>query len=230
MKSVDRAAMRDVLLLAGAAGAADAAGYMGLGRVFTSNMTGNLVLLGIDLGQGHAGAAGRAVFSLGFFVAGLCAGGWLGRRIPDNDWPRVVVRLVGLEALLLVLFAVGWFLTRGAPQAVESYGLLAALAVAMGLQSTAMNRLNLPGVGTTAVTGTITALTMGLVELLTVAPIAAAPVTTSRSRVTFQFVVVLLYGAGAVVSGLLLLHARAWLGVGPALAVLLVALFPRASG
>jgi uncharacterized membrane protein YoaK (UPF0700 family) len=227
MKSVDRAAMRDVLLLAAAAGGADAAGYMGLGRVFTSNMTGNLVLLGIDLGQGHAGAAGRAVYALGFFVVGLCAGGWLGRRIADNDWPRLVARLVGLEAALLVVFAAGWFLTGGTPGRAESYGLLAVLAAAMGLQSTAMSRLNVPGVGTTAVTGTITALTMGLVELLTVAPVAAAPVKTSRSRVTFQFVVVALYGAGAILSGLLLIHARPWLGVGPAIAVLLVALFPR---
>jgi uncharacterized membrane protein YoaK (UPF0700 family) len=40
--------VRDGLLLTltAAAGSADAVSYLGLGRVFTANMTGNLVLLG----------------------------------------------------------------------------------------------------------------------------------------------------------------------------------------
>jgi len=47
MKNFGREATRDLLALSVVAGSADAAGFMGVGLVFTSNMTGNLVLLGI---------------------------------------------------------------------------------------------------------------------------------------------------------------------------------------
>jgi len=41
-----------ILILAWAAGSLDAIGYLGLGHVFTANMTGNAVLFGLALGQG----------------------------------------------------------------------------------------------------------------------------------------------------------------------------------
>ena len=40
-------------MLTAAAGSTDAISYLGLGRVFTANMTGNLVLLGVAIGQGQ---------------------------------------------------------------------------------------------------------------------------------------------------------------------------------
>ena len=46
-----------ILILAWAAGSLDAIGYLGLGHVFTANMTGNAVLLGLALGQGYGVAA-----------------------------------------------------------------------------------------------------------------------------------------------------------------------------
>ncbi len=39
-----------VVLLAIVAGFSDALGYVGLGRVFTANMTGNTILLGLAIG------------------------------------------------------------------------------------------------------------------------------------------------------------------------------------
>ena len=47
------AARRDRMLLAltFAAGCVDALSYLGLSRVFTANMTGNAVLLGLAIGQ-----------------------------------------------------------------------------------------------------------------------------------------------------------------------------------
>lgn len=50
-----------LVLLSLAAGCVDAVSYLGLNHVFTANMTGNTVLLGIALGQaqGQAGC-GRA--------------------------------------------------------------------------------------------------------------------------------------------------------------------------
>jgi Protein of unknown function (DUF1275) len=40
-----------ILLLVGIAGCFDAIGYLGLGHVFTANMTGNTVLLALNIGQ-----------------------------------------------------------------------------------------------------------------------------------------------------------------------------------
>ncbi len=226
MKSVNPVAIRDALLLSFAAGAGDAAGYIGLGRVFTSNMTGNLVLFGIYLGQGHFSAAIRALCVLVIFVAGAWFGAWLGRHIDGKDWPRLARRLVGIEAILLGFFAVGWALGANAAGPVSHFrqALLPLLALAMGIQSAALHQLSLPGVRTTAITGTLTTLVTGIVHLFSVSPAAATPAETSFMRVGFQTLVVVLYASGAVVSGVLLLHAPRWTGCGPAAAVWFVAL------
>jgi uncharacterized membrane protein YoaK (UPF0700 family) len=226
MKLVNPAAIRDALLLSFAAGGADAAGYIGLGRVFTSNMTGNLVLFGIYLGQRHFSAAIRALFVLAVFVLGACFGAWLGRGIDGQNWPRLARRLVGIEAVLLVLFAVGWSLgaTAAGPVSHFRHALLPLLTLAMGIQAAALHQLSLPGVRTTAVTGTLTTLVAGIVHLFSTSPEAHAPAGTSFPRVGFQALVVLLYAGGAVLSGVLMLHAPRWTGCGPAVAVLFVAL------
>jgi uncharacterized membrane protein YoaK (UPF0700 family) len=226
MKMVDPAAIRDALLLSFAAGGADAAGYIGLGRVFTSNMTGNLVLFGIYLGQGHFSAALRALFVLAVFVVGACLGAWLGRRIDGQDWPRLARRLLGVEAVLLILFAAGWSLgaTAAGPVSHFRHALLPLLALAMGIQAAALHQLSLPGVKTTAVTGTLTTLVTGIVHLFAISPATTTPAGTSFTRIGFQTLVVILYAGGAVVSGLFMLHAPRWTGCGPAVVVLFVAL------
>ncbi len=154
------------MLLSVVAGSADATGYLGLGQVFTSNMTGNIVLLGIDLGQGPFSTAGRVLYVLTIFTLGLCLGAWLGRDIPEKQWPALTVRLIRLEMIVLLIFGVGWFFIMSLDQGPNSYGFLALLALAMGLQSSAMYRLSAPGVGTTAITGTLTAFATGFVNLL----------------------------------------------------------------
>jgi uncharacterized membrane protein YoaK (UPF0700 family) len=45
-----------LLLLVGLAGYFDAISYLGLGHVFTANMTGNIVLLALNIGQGNQSA------------------------------------------------------------------------------------------------------------------------------------------------------------------------------
>jgi len=204
MKPVDPVAMRDVLFLSLAAGSADAAGFVGVGHVFTSNMTGNTVLLGIAIGQGHIAEAARSLYVIVIFMFGVALATRAGRGVADGDWPRIAARIIGLEKIVLLLFALGWTCT---PRHIEAWNdvLLAFLAVAMALQSVAWTRLRAPGVGTTAITSTITALAMGVLNL-------ALPDTgeTSRERVGFHAGVVALYGLGAATSGFLLLH-QPWL-------------------
>jgi uncharacterized membrane protein YoaK (UPF0700 family) len=200
MKGVPPEAIRDVLLLSIAAGSADAIAFLALGHVFTCNMTGNVVLLGIDLGQGRVADAAWSFYVLVIFMLGVALGARLGRDIADEDWPRLAARLIGLEKILLLLFALGWTF---APREGEPWeGLLVALlAIAMALQSVAWTRLRAPGVGTTAITGTIVAFATGIIDLA-----LPGKGETSGSRIGFHAGVVALYCLGGAATGLLILR------------------------
>jgi uncharacterized membrane protein YoaK (UPF0700 family) len=220
MKAVLPDAIRDVLLLSIAAGSADALAFLALGHVFTCNMTGNVVLLGIDLGQGHGAEAAWSFYVLVIFMLGVALGARLCRHIADEDWPRLAARLIALEKVLLLVFALGWTF---APRAAEPWQgvLVALLAVAMALQSVAWTRLRAPGVGTTAITGTIVAFATELIEL-------ALPGSgeTRGARASFQAGVVALYCLGGAVSGLLLFHLP-WLAGWVPVAVALLVTYGR---
>jgi uncharacterized membrane protein YoaK (UPF0700 family) len=200
MKAVDPVAIRDILLLSLAAGSADAAGFIGLGHVFTSNMTGNVVLLGIAIGQGHIAYAAHSLYVLIIFMLAAALGGRIARGLADEDWPHIAARLIALEKIVLLLFAVGWTLASRDDDPWQCV-LVAFLAVAMALQSVAWTRLRAPGVGTTAITSTITALSMGLISLT-----VPGANETSSSRLGFQGGVIVLYCLGAASSGLLIVH------------------------
>jgi uncharacterized membrane protein YoaK (UPF0700 family) len=129
----------------------DAVSYLALGRVFTANMTGNTVLLGLSLVQGDADGAGRALVALGGFLAGGGVGAWIAYRgQAAQPWPRGVTVALVVECVLLAALAID----RSASLALRV--LLAA--VAMGIQSAAARRLDVLGVATTFVTGTLTSL------------------------------------------------------------------------
>src|SRR5437867_9685930 len=86
-------------------GLIDAVSYLGLGRVFTANMTGNIVLLGF----GIAGSGGlpvvAPVVSLGAFLAGSAVGGVLAARTADRH-ARHVARALGIETGLVLAAAI----------------------------------------------------------------------------------------------------------------------------
>src|SRR5262249_40024342 len=83
--------IRDWLLipLTLVAGWVDAVAYVSLGHVFTANMTGNLVLLGINAGEDQLVAAIRSAVALACFALGALLGGLITRRTrPGGVWPR----------------------------------------------------------------------------------------------------------------------------------------------
>ena len=120
------------------AGSADAAGFLGVGHVFTSNMTGNLVLLGIECGQAQWHPALKTLYVLVMFAVGVGVGSRLTRRFSDRAWDLLVRRLTMIEAGLLILFAVFWALATEERRLVHFYDLIPFLAMAMGIQSAAM--------------------------------------------------------------------------------------------
>ncbi len=144
--------MRKALLLAlgFAAGYSDALSYIGLGRVFTANMTGNTVLLGIALARGGGPEALRGAVALVGFLAGAALAAAVVERDPsDASWPASVTRALALEVVFLAALALGW--TR-----VPAPASIALSALAMGVQSAAVHRLGVSGISTTYITGTLT--------------------------------------------------------------------------
>jgi uncharacterized membrane protein YoaK (UPF0700 family) len=140
-----------VLLLTTAAGYVDAVSYLALGRVFTANMTGNTVLLGLSIVQGDADGTGRAALALGGFLLGGAIGAAIAYRLRhEHGWPRGVTLALILEVVLLAALASA----RSASVPLR----IALAAVAMGIQSAAARRLDILGVATTFVTGTLTSL------------------------------------------------------------------------
>ncbi len=158
--------LRDVLLilLAFGSGAVDAISFLGLGRVFTANMTGNIVLLGLAAGTSAGSEATRSAISLVAFIAAVSLALWLSHRSEEGRLPAGVVAALGLEVFAQAGFLVGWLLTSGHPGRPLEAVLVGVSAVAMGLQSGAVARLG-AGVSTTYITGTLVGLIGGLVTL-----------------------------------------------------------------
>ncbi|WP_374776941.1 DUF1275 domain-containing protein [Streptomyces sp. NBC_01310] len=138
-----------LLVLTFASGLVDAVSFLGLGRVFVANMTGNVVFLGFALaGSGEASAPASAT-ALAAFLGGALAGG---RWRPAAEPTRLFAPLLAVQAVLVgvALAAVGWDLGR--------YAALVPLAAGMGLQNAVVHRLGVPDLTTTVVTRTLTGL------------------------------------------------------------------------
>lgn len=191
-----------------AAGCVDAVGYLGLGQVFVANMTGNTVLLGLAIGQ----ADGQGVLHAGTALAGFILGVALGAAIVERGgperaaWTPAVTAALGLELVILLTFAAGWLLDGSEATGIPVYLLIALSALAMGIQSAAVRRLDVAGVSTTYVTGTLTALTTRVVGWLCskFSEGAGERITLTEPRergLPLTADVWLAYGVGAVVGG-----------------------------
>jgi uncharacterized membrane protein YoaK (UPF0700 family) len=133
--------------------------------VFTANMTGNTVLLGLSLVQGDAEGTGRSLLALGGFLLGGGVGAWIAYRSPAADaWPRGVTIALAVEVGVLAALA--------ADVAPSTAGRIALASVAMGIQSVAARRLDVFGITTTFVTGTLTSL-VSLIARHGVLPVAS---------------------------------------------------------
>jgi uncharacterized membrane protein YoaK (UPF0700 family) len=155
-----------VVVLTLVTGAVDAIGLLRLGGVFTSVMTGNMVLLGLATATHdasivlHTGVAFLA-YVLGSFVGARVAG----HAEPDEHlWPRAVVRALGAELAVMAVFLAWWEAIGAAPGTGAAYGLLALNAAALGIQSSAVLRFGIHGLSTTYLTGTLTQFIAGLTK------------------------------------------------------------------
>ena len=187
-----------VVVLTLTTGAVDVISFLALGNVFSSVVTGDLVLLGAAAGTGRPELAVHSGVALAGYMVGVAAGAPLAARRHDatGTWPPSVTVTLAVELVILVAFSVGWELAGAHPSAGAQLALVAVLAAAMGLQAAAVRRLG--QMSTTYLTSTLTALVAGLVT-------GSKPDGMARSLGVLATLII-----GAVVASVLLEEARAW--------------------
>jgi Predicted membrane protein len=156
-RSIQHPLARALLVLTFTTGLVDAVSYLGLGRVFTANMTGNIVFLGF----GIAGSGGLPVLapliSLGSFLLGAGGGGVLAVRMGDRH-PEHIARALAIESSLIVMAVVLAAAVDVRPDAVSGDIVIGLLALAMGVRNATVRRLAIPDLTTTVLTMTLTGL------------------------------------------------------------------------
>ncbi|MEH0932432.1 YoaK family protein [Micromonospora sp. CPCC 205558] len=205
-----------VVVLTFLTGSADALGFLSLGGAFASVMTGNMVLLGLSTGRGEADLALTSGCAIVSFIVGVLAGARVVGSAQPHDpvWPRRVTWALVLELSVFVVFAVVWEVTLRTPDARVHLALLMLSAVALGVQSSAIQRFGVPGLSSTYLTGTLTSLIAGVA--------ARSPWADLRPKA--QVLLALMVGAG--VGALVALHLPV---VAPALLIVPLGLVIMAS-
>src|SRR4029077_19510735 len=142
-------------------GAVDTISFIALGKVFTAFMTGNIAFLGMAIasttGSTTYGVVAPRVISVLAAMAGFASGIYLATKIvrPSRQpashkgeqpngvvWPQRATFALGLSLLAHLCFVLIWFATSARPGDNVIPVLLAAWALAMGMQSAAVRNLN----------------------------------------------------------------------------------------
>jgi uncharacterized membrane protein YoaK (UPF0700 family) len=150
---VDRERVRGLILaalLAGLAGMVDAIGFLRLGHLFVSYMSGNSTQLAVAVGRGRLGEAGSIMVLIVLFVLGAAGG-------------QLIAHFTGRRHLTCVLAAVTMLLTLAAAMGTAPE----PMVLAMGALNAAMHRAGNVPVSLTFVTGTLVRFGQGLGDFLT---------------------------------------------------------------
>lgn len=147
-----------LLALTGVTGLVDAVSFLGLGHVFTANMTGNVVFLAFAAVRAPGLSVARSLTSLAAFLIGAALGGRLGVAMADTRRRWLLTAAVSEAGLLFIaaLAAIGFDIESATPPS-RLYAVIALTAVAMGLRNATARRLAVPDLTTTVLTLTLTA-------------------------------------------------------------------------
>jgi uncharacterized membrane protein YoaK (UPF0700 family) len=177
-------------------GFVDAVSFLGLGHVFTANMTGNVVLIGFAAAGAPGFSVAASLTAVGAFLVGAVAGGRLAQRVgpPRN---LLLVAMVS-EASFTTAAAIVAGTVPGVGSGWPRYAVIALLAGAIGLRNSAVRRMGVPDMSTTVLTSTLTGLASG-------SRLAGGSNPHARLGTTS---VLSMFG-GALVGAILVLHAGA---------------------
>jgi uncharacterized membrane protein YoaK (UPF0700 family) len=155
--SVRHPLARLLLVLTFTTGLIDAVSYLALGRVFTANMTGNVVLLGFGVARSGGLPVVAPLLSLAAFLLWAGVGGAVSQRL-EGRHPVLVAATLGIEVTALAAAAVVAAATHVHPGNAAAYVLIVLMAAAMGVRNAVVRRIAVPDLTTTVLTMTLTAL------------------------------------------------------------------------
>jgi uncharacterized membrane protein YoaK (UPF0700 family) len=148
---------RTLLVLTFSAGLIDAVSYLGIGHVFTANMTGNIVFLGFGIAGGTGLPVVAPLISLAAFLLGAGGGGILASRMADQRSEHLA-RALSMETLLIGVAAIVTAAANVHANAVSGDLVIALLALSMGMRNATVRRIAVPDLTTTVLTMTLTGL------------------------------------------------------------------------
>src|ERR1700693_2428925 len=148
----------DLLGMTVVTGLVDAVSFLSLGRVFTANMTGNIVLLAFAPARVSGLSIARSLTALLAFLVGAILGGRVMARASTDSQIRFAAQAFLLEVAFLFaasFCAIGY---RGnlLEDSFQPFALIALIALAMGIRNAAVRKLAVPDLTTTVLTLTIT--------------------------------------------------------------------------
>ena len=200
---IDGRGIRDLLLLGLtiSAGSVDALCFLGLGKVFSAFVTGDIAFLGFRASGASGPSVPRTLAATGAFAFGAFIAGRIVRRTPDSDslWPRPAIVSLAAALVFQAAFLALWASLKGHPSSGSSDVLIALSGVAMGMQFATTFSLGVRADFTTAATATLAVLMGDL----------AGWSQTHGERRRLAATVVGLF-AGALAGGLLLASERTW--------------------
>jgi uncharacterized membrane protein YoaK (UPF0700 family) len=148
-----------LLVLTVTTGLIDGVSVLGLGRVFTANMTGNIVFLGFALAGVPGFSLSRSVTALAAFLVGAVVGGRLASRLdPSRHRWLLVVALVEASLLFVAALVARGYDSESLVPITRLYTLIALTALAMGVRNATVRRLAVPDLTTTVLTLTLAGL------------------------------------------------------------------------
>jgi uncharacterized membrane protein YoaK (UPF0700 family) len=172
----------------------DAISYLGLGHVFTANMTGNVVITGFAAAGAPGFSALSCLTSLAAFLAGAVIAGRLALAMTSRR--AHVLTALTAEAVVLAIATVA-AISLGVSATGGRHLVIALVALAMGLRNATVRSLAIPDLTTTNV------LTRTLTGLAADSSLAGGTNPGALRRVASVLSVAL----GAFLGALLLRHA-----------------------
>ena len=210
----------NLLLLTWIAGTLDGLSYL-RSHVFTANMTGNLVLLGIRVVQRDMANAARLLIALVAFAVGCILAALL---ISKREEQSACLLTTGFatELIFLLVFAALFYLNQGSESFRDHCTLISVAAIALAVQSVTVRRLKVSGVVTTFITGTITTSMVGLVRIVLRQPAPPHSEEREETHVALLLGMLAVYFVAVITATLLIPKLSGAVAISPTLLLAVV--------